>query len=57
MTTIVNYTQQKRDEDDDMSLADIMSLRISSPSPMEEKVKKRAFFCLYVCECVHVFTP
>ncbi|GAA5797291.1 hypothetical protein HPULCUR_002672 [Helicostylum pulchrum] len=37
MTTIVNYTQQKRDEDDDMSLADIMSLRISSPSPMEEK--------------------
>ncbi|KAG2211575.1 hypothetical protein INT47_008671 [Mucor saturninus] len=38
MTAFINYStqQQKKDEDDDMSLADIMSLRIST-TPIEEK--------------------
>lgn len=46
MTAFINYStqQQKKDEDDDMSLADIMSLRIST-TPIEEKVNCLFFSC------------
>lgn len=50
-TAYINYSaQQKKDEDDEMSLADIMSLRIST-TPIEEKVNY-----LFSCFSFPLFT-